>query len=66
MGGASLIAVAAIPDGTLGECALMWGGFPGAVRDQAMAAWGYDIDLAVFLAEGVGWAAAWAPLTRHL
>ena len=55
-----------IQAGTLGECVLMWGSFLGAVRDQAMAAGDYDVDIAAFLVEDVDWATVWAPLTRYM
>ena len=55
-----------IQDGISGECALMWGSFLGAVRDHAMAAWDFDVDIAVFLAMGVDWATVWTPLTHHM
>lgn len=42
-----------------GEVVLFWGTHLGAARDQAMIAWDYDGDLAVFLREGMKFASLW-------
>ena len=51
-----------------GEVVLFWGTHLGAVRDQAMIAWDYDGDLAVFLRHGASFASLWQlvqiPLTK--
>ena len=38
----------------LSDLTLFWGSHLGAVRDQAMIAWDYDADLALFLSSAVG------------
>ena len=47
--GATRYASSGQPEGSgLGEVVLFWGSHLGSIRDQAMIAWDYDVDLAVF------------------
>ena len=54
--------------GGCGEVMLFWGSHLGAVRGQAMIAWDYDGDLAVFMKSGVSFEGIWqlsvGPLER--
>ena len=50
----------------LGEVSLMWGSDVGARRDQGMLAHDVDVDLAVFLKDGVHWAPIWKSLSTSL
>ena len=48
-----------VPGSGLGEAVLWRGTHLGCARDQAMIAWDYDADLAVFTADGVNFDAVW-------
>ena len=53
----------------VGEVLLWWGTHLGSVREQAMIAWDYDVDLVVFVAAGTDidmiWGAVCQPLAAH-
>ena len=53
----------------VGEVLLWWGTHLGSVREQAMIAWDYDVDLVVFVAAGTDidmiWGAVCQPFAAH-
>ena len=50
----------------LGEVVLFWGTHLGSLRQQAMMAWDYDADLAVFLRPGVDMKEIWSLASSQL
>ena len=50
----------------LGEVVLWWGTHLGCIRDQGLIAWDYDVDLAVFLRDGVSFDGIWASARKPL